>query len=168
MELRRVAVLGSPGSGKSTVARALGARLGLPVTHLDRLYWNAGWVECTDDEFRRRHRAVVEQDEWVIDGNYTQVGKEERLERADLVVALEIPRWRCMWRVARRSIVLHGRSRPDMPEGCPERFSFSFLAWVWNWHRRHPHLAEELMRLAPGKRVVSLHTQREIETFLAG
>jgi adenylate kinase family enzyme len=166
MTARRIAVLGSPGSVKSTFARQLGERTGLPVVHLDRLYWNPGWVESSWQVFRERHAAVIREDSWVIDGNYSSGDRQARLERADLVVVLEASRLACLWRVGRRSVVLHGKTRPDMPDDCPERFSLSFLAWIWNWHRRHPRLVDEIRKAFPEKAVIPLRSRSEIDAFL--
>src|SRR3954453_4555172 len=91
-QVHRIAVVGPPGSGKSTVAVRLGDALGLPVVHLDRLYWSADWTEAPADVFRERHTQAIDADRWVIDGLYssaTDLGS--RLRRADLIVATEAP-----------------------------------------------------------------------------
>ncbi|MEP2829982.1 AAA family ATPase [Parvibaculum sp.] len=69
--MQRILLIGSPGSGKSTLARALGRRFGLPVTHLDRLWWQPGWVELGAGKFRPLVEEAVAKDKWVIDGNYS-------------------------------------------------------------------------------------------------
>jgi len=91
-EMRRVAVLGRAGAGKTTVARRLGEALGAPVIHLDALFWNADWTPVSSESFAERQRAVTSQDAWVLDGNYTSApGFEERLSRADAIVIVEAP-----------------------------------------------------------------------------
>ena len=75
---RRILVIGPSGAGKSTLARRLGAITGLPVIHLDRVYWNAGWVPTPDEEFRSRLAALLREPEWIIDGAYVTT-QEERL-----------------------------------------------------------------------------------------
>ena len=68
---RRILVLGPSGAGKSTLARRIGARLDLPVVHLDTFHWNPGWIESEVGRFRQRLAAAVAGDAWVMDGNYT-------------------------------------------------------------------------------------------------
>src|SRR4051812_22129729 len=68
--MRRVLVIGSGGAGKSTFARSLAERLGLPLIHLDALYWRPGWVETPKEEWAREVRRLLSADRWVMDGNY--------------------------------------------------------------------------------------------------
>ncbi|MFL6108818.1 MAG: AAA family ATPase [Marmoricola sp.] len=98
---RRVLVSGSSGVGKSTLARALGVRLGLPYTELDGLYHGPGWVPRP--EFVADVRALVAGEEWVTEWQYTEV-RPLLLDRCDLVVHLDVPRRTAMWRVTRRTL----------------------------------------------------------------
>jgi adenylate kinase family enzyme len=131
--VQRVLIIGPCGAGKSTLATALGARLGLPVHHMDQLNWRAGWVESSKDDIRARLALIIAQDRWLIDGNYGGT-LAPRLDRADTVIYLDFPIRLCVARLLRRIWTYRGRSRPDMTEGCPERFDLMFLIYVLRWN----------------------------------
>lgn len=125
----RVLVIGSPGAGKSTLARELAGRTGLPLVHLDAEHWSAGWIEMEREAWAMRVTAIVAQPRWIIDGNYGGT-LPQRVARADTVVWLDYPTTLCLWRVIRRWGEWRGRSRPDMTPGCPERLDPEFLLYV--------------------------------------
>jgi adenylate kinase family enzyme len=131
--MQRVLIIGPCGAGKSTLAFDLGKRLGLPVFHMDKLNWKPGWVEGGKDEIRRQLKTIVATDRWLIDGNYGGT-LGERLERADTVVYLDFPISLCVARLLRRIWTYRGRTRPDMTEGCPERFDLGFLIYLLRWN----------------------------------
>jgi len=165
--LERVLVIGSGGSGKSTVAAELADVLGLPLIHLDALYWSAGWVPTPPDEWRRRVEELIAQPRWVMDGNYGGT-LDLRLGRSDMVVFLDLPRVVCLWRVLKRQLRFRGRSRPDMPPGCPERLSWEFITWIWTYPiRRRGAILAKLNALRGSARVVVLSSAREARDFLA-
>ena len=91
---RRVVVDGMTGAGKSTFARALAAKTGLALIHLDLLYWKPGWSRPTAEEWKEKQRAALAGDAWIADGNYPET-LPFRLERADTIVVLDTPWWRC-------------------------------------------------------------------------
>src|SRR5215208_1590330 len=98
---RRVLVIGSGGAGKSTLAARIAERSGLPLVHLDALYWRAGWVEAPKDEWARIVERLIAEPAWVMDGNYSGT-LERRVAVADLVVFLDLPRLVCLTRIVRR------------------------------------------------------------------
>lgn len=125
------------GAGKSTFSRALSARTGLPVIHLDVHYWKPGWVKPSECEWRDKQRALLAGAAWIADGNDPDT-LDSRLERAEAVVLLETPWWIC----ARRAF-LRGLRKPvgEMPEGCEDsairrlRDEWRLIWVVWR-HRR--------------------------------
>src|SRR3954454_9258425 len=118
--MRRVLVIGCGGAGKSTFARELGARLGLPVVHLDRLYWKPGWVPTPADEWEMVVREALAGERWVMDGNYGGT-LAIRIQVADTAILLDVPRRPCVRRVVWRSLRNYGRSRDDLGPGCREK-----------------------------------------------
>jgi adenylate kinase family enzyme len=113
---RRVLVTGMAGSGKSTFSRALSAKTGLPVIHLDLHYWKPGWVKPSDDEWREKQRTLLAGDAWIADGNYHET-LDLRLERTQTVVFLDTPWWICAGRA-----FVRGLRKPvgEMPAGCDD------------------------------------------------
>ena len=140
----RLLVIGSPGSGKSTFARALAAATGLPPIHLDQLYWLPGWVEPDREHWQTSVTALLAAPRWIIDGNYSS-SLLPRIAAAEIVVVLDLPTWLCLWRVVRRVVHLRGEVRPDMATGCPERHNLAFLWYVARFRRtKHPRIAAAL------------------------
>ena len=105
----------------------------MPVFHMDQLNWKPGWVEGGKDEIRKKLVDIVTADRWLIDGTYGGT-LAERLERADTVVYLDFPITLCVARLLRRIWTYRGRTRPNMTEGCPERFDFEFLLYLLRWN----------------------------------
>ncbi|MCY1426835.1 topology modulation protein [compost metagenome] len=168
--MQRIVILGNAGSGKSTLARALGRCLGLPVVHLDTLFWEPGWVEPDADEFRERVRDAVATDAWVCEGNYARRTFDLRLPRADLVIWLDTPRLTCLLRVIIRSVM--NRPRPDLAAGCREKLDrefLTFLKFVWHFDRGYrPGIEAVRVAMGPQVPVVHLRGTRQVAAFVDG
>ena len=126
---RRILIAGCGGSGKSTLAIRLGERTGLPVVHLDRLWWLPGWVERSREGFDALLERELAKPAWIIEGNYARTFPR-RLRYADFCVFLDLDAETCLESAKRRVTQYAGRTRPDMTEGCPERMDGEFKLWI--------------------------------------
>ena len=106
--MKRVLVIGSGGSGKSTFARRLGKLLDIEVKHLDSFYWRAGWTKPADEEWVRTVANLVSGDSWIIDGNFGGT-LELRVRHCDTIVFLDMSRLLCLWRVVKRRLFYSNR-----------------------------------------------------------
>ncbi len=163
--MHRVLIIGPCGAGKSTLAFELGERLRLPVFHMDKLNWRPGWVEGGKDEIRRQLKSIVGTDRWLIDGNYGGT-LAERLARADTVVYLDFAISLCVARLLRRIWTYRGRTRPDMTEGCPERFDLGFLIYLIQWNSG-PRLRTEAKLKGHEGKVIRLKSPAELQRWMA-
>ena len=163
----RILIVGPSGAGKSTLAVEVAARLGLPLIHLDRYYWQPGWVATPEPEWRVIVSELVARPAWVMDGNFGE-SFDLRLPRADLIVFLDLPRRITIARVLRRIIGGLGKNRPDMAPGCPEKLDLEFLGWVWRFPRdERPRIGQAIGDTGTRERVTTLTTTREIRDWLS-
>lgn len=164
--MQRVLVVGPCGAGKSTLALQLGRITGLPVFHMDRLHWSAGWVEGTRDELVAKLTPILAQPQWIIDGNYGGT-MPLRLQHADTAIALDYPRRIYLRRVMQRMLLARWTHRPDMADGCHERFAPEFLRYVWRFHAdARPRMLDHLDARPHHVTLVTLHHPRDTRRYL--
>lgn len=165
--MQRILIIGRPAAGKSTLAAELGHRLDLPVYHLDRYYWQPGWIESDLNTWRRWVTELVAEDSWIMDGNFFST-QDIRFPRADTIINLDFSASVCLWRAIRRIVRYYGRTRPDLAVGCPERFDWSFLKWVLRFRRdNHPVNLRSIDRFFRGDTVITLRTPKDTRRYLA-
>ena len=163
--MERVMIIGCGGAGKSTLARKLGEKTGLPVVHLDKLFWTPGWVSLSREEFDKVHREAIAQEKWILDGNFDRT-IPERIQRCDTIVYLDFSRFACLMGVAKRILTTYGEVRPDMGDGCPERFDWEFLQWVWNFNKNKREKNYRLIEQCNDKEIHILKNRRQVKQFL--
>lgn len=139
MRPRRVHVIGTSGSGKTTVAGAIADKLGIRHIELDVIHWQPGWSELPDDEFNQRVKEATEEGDWTIDGNYSAV-RHLIWERVDTIVWLDMPFipvfLRVLWRTLRRLV-----TREELWNTNTENIGsligkYSMPLWVIQTHKR--------------------------------
>ncbi len=163
---KRIMIIGQPGSGKSTLARLLGEKLGLPVVYIDQIHWCSGWVERSSHEKTSLVSEVHARDSWIFEGGHSATWPE-RLNRADVLIWLDFPLSVRAWRIFWRTLNYYGKSRPDLPAGCPERFNWEFSLWIWKTRRSNRQNALRLYESVPiGKSKLCLRSQSEVQALL--
>ena len=165
----KIAILGYSGSGKSTLASFLGKHHGLPVLHLDSIHFLPKWKIRDKDERASLYRQFLAQhpDGWVIDGNYTALDYEKRLEEADVILLLLFPRLLFLWRCYKRYQTHRNRVRESMAAGCEEKLDAEFIRWIL-WESRTAKRRARyrtIMKRYPEK-VTVLKSQRQIDRYM--
>jgi adenylate kinase family enzyme len=156
--MARIVILGCAGSGKTTLARQLGERLGTRVICLDEI-WQPHWDERNVVEFRILMQEAHAGNDWISDGNFAQATFDIRLPRATLIVWLEPPRVLCAWRAISRVF----------RRGEAHRLNrlFTVLRFIWRFDRvNRPRIEAARVAHGPGVPVLRLATRRDVAAFL--
>ena len=166
---RRVLVMGSNGSGKTTFARRLGTALSVDVLHLASLLFRHGWQHAPRDEFVRAQEPLVRREGWIIDGNCLSTF-EVRGPFAEAIIVFDLPATLCVPRTVRRTLASRMRPRPDLPDGCPERLNWSYIRFLWRvctFRRRvMPRLERCLGATPPGTLIIRIRSSRAAADLL--
>jgi adenylate kinase family enzyme len=156
-------LIGPGNAGKSTLAVELGNILGLPVYHLDRIFWLPNWVAKDRELFINEQKQIVAKENWIIEGDFKN-SYDIRAERADTIIFLNIPRRLLIPRFFKRVYKYRGRTRPDITEGNIEKVNLEYLKWLYNYDRNIPK--ELISKYRDSKTVYILDKPKEIEKFL--
>lgn len=162
---RRILVIGSPGSGKSTFSRKLSDITGVHLIHLDKEFWNHGWVETPRDEWVKKQERMMSGAEWIIDGNYGGT-LDLRIEKADTIICFQLSRTVCLLRYFKRVLTNMNKIRPDMPEGCPEHFDFKFMKYIWHFPETSGGKNLKRLQANRGKKVIVFKNKSDVNKFI--
>ena len=164
--MKRVMIIGCGGSGKSTLAKALGEKTGLPVVHLDSIFWSPGnWEHLEREEFDTLAQREMEKPEWIIDGNYNRT-LEMRLKKCDTVIYLDFNRFTCLLGWIKRVIRNWGTARSDMAQGCAEWFDPEFAKWIWKFNCKYRKKYHEMLSGETQKQICIFKNRRQVKRFL--
>lgn len=160
--MKKIMVIGCPGSGKSTFSRALYQKTGIPLFHLDMMYWNPDRTTVEKAVFRERLADVIQKDEWIIDGNYGST-IELRLQACDTVIFLDYSPDVCLDGIMKR----RGKVRSDMPWTEKEdEEDEQFIEFVKSFASQSRPMIVELLDRYPQKEVFIFKDREEADRFL--
>lgn len=131
MAINKIVVVGVSASGKSTFARKLAKKTGLPLTHMDKIMWQPGWDYVGDEVTAVEINKISQADKWIIEGYISEAARSDLFNMVDVILYLDYPSWLCVWRYLKRVWLHRKKARSELP-GSPDKFSFKFMKLVWN------------------------------------
>ena len=158
--MKKIMVIGCPGSGKSTFSRALHHITGIPLFYLDMLNWNADRTTVDKEVFRERLSDTIKKNEWIIDGNYGST-IELRMKECDTVIFLDYPLEVCLSGIEERK----GKPRPDMPWVENEEDT-EFIEFIKKYNAESRPGVMELLNKYSHKEIYIFKDRNEAEEFL--
>lgn len=158
--MNRIAVIGCPGSGKSVFSVKLKEKTGLPLYHLDNIWWKPDRTHITRDEFDAALAGILERDEWIIDGSYSRTF-EPRIAACDTVILLDYDTDVCMQGIIGRV----GQTRLDIP-WTEQTLDPELVELVRTYKERNNPVLHELFRRYPDKDIRIFHTREEADRWL--
>lgn len=164
--MNRVLVIGCPGAGKTTFSKAVAKKLHLPLIYLDQHYWKKGWQETPENEWLKKVEDLSAKEKWVMDGNYGSSLKI-RLEAADSVIFLDRSKWVCLWRAFKQVVFNFGKTREELPAGCPEHFDPEFFWFIYHFPKNHRPRILNLLSDFHGGKIHLIRSNKESKQFLS-
>lgn len=158
--MKKIMIIGNSGSGKSTLARKLSEKTGLPLYHIDMMYWTDKGVPVTRQWFLEKHNDVVGQEKWIIDGNFAGT-MEIRMAACDTIIFLDYPTDVCLDGVRRRI----GTKRPDIP-WIETREDPVFMEYVSTYNEKVRPNVIEMIKKYQDKELIVLHSREEANLFI--
>lgn len=164
----KIAIIGYSGSGKSTLAAKLGNIYNCPVLYLDRVHFKENWVERDDETAKLIVKEFMDNnDSWVIDGNYTNLLREQRLIEADMIIFMCFSRMTCLIQAINRYKTYKGKTRESMADNCSEKMDFEFIKWILFGGRskeKKKQYAETIYKYS--QKIAILRNKKETAAFL--
>ena len=162
-EMKRVIIIGCSGSGKSYFAKKLRNKTGLPLYHLDNIWWRSDGTNIERSEFDSILGELLGRDEWIIDGNYQRT-MVQRMDACDTVFFFDLPTEVCLEGIRERK----GKERSDMAwKNAPEKDDAEFVEFIKNYNVEHRPYALELLGKYKDKNIVIFKSREEAESFLS-
>ncbi len=158
----RILILGCPGSGKSTMARFLQQRTGLPLIHLDNIWWKADRTHITREEFDCRLQTILRGETWILDGDYSRT-YEMRLAACDTVLFLDYREEDCLNGIAERL----GTVRPDIP-WTEKQLDPELMELVLRYRKEQRPRLYRLIEQLSGKQVLIFRTREQAQAWISG
>lgn len=166
--VKRILVIGCSGGGKTTLSVKLADQLNTEYQSIDRdIQWLPGWKEREKQAQRAMITELVNRDRWVMDGSGASTF-DIRLPRTDLILWVRVPRYIALKGLASRVLRNYGSVRPEMAQGCPEKFpDREFLSYIWNFEKKHaPLFVKNIEEYGSNIPVAILESHSKIDSML--
>jgi adenylate kinase family enzyme len=150
----KITIFGTPGSGKTTLAKQLEIELNIPLYHLDKILWEKGWKLRDKEDFLKDQFDILKLDHWIIEGTAIS-SLAYRFQKSDVVIFLFPSRLVCIYRVFKR-LLTQKVTPADKVEGNKERITWEFIKYLWNFERKAKQRIQELAELYPSVKVIKL------------
>lgn len=164
LDLTRVAIIGGPGSGKSTLGIQLSQLLGRQVVHLDAHIWQPNWTLPSKQAVADIHQSLILSDSWIIEGTWRSL-IADRAERATCIIWLDYSTWVCLSSVLGRSIRGKGKHRVDMAEGCTEKIDLSFYRYTASYRKKNHRDMQALLDIYSDK-LITFNCRSQCQQWL--
>lgn len=158
----RIIIFGRPGGGKSSFALQLHQATDIPLHHLDAHFYESNWIERDYEEFLEIQQKIVDQDQWIIDGN---MGKslDMRYRRATHFLHFNYPLWMCYYRIIKRRLWDKNPNIKDRAPECDEIIQWKFLKYIWGFNRRVASQLSILPMMYPNVKFIKIQSDRDLE-----
>ena len=163
--MKRIVVIGCPGSGKTTLSKLLAEKTGLPLIHLDKILWTGDWKCISSEDFDKILRDKMNAPCWIIDGNYNRT-IPMRLNYCDTVIYLDYPTYVSFFGALKRAISNYGKVRDDIGGNCREKFDPTFFWFILTFNLKNRHRYHKLLDDIKEKDIIILKSRKEADEFL--
>ena len=164
----KIAIVGYSGSGKSTLARKLAEIYQIDILHFDTIQFLPNWTIRSEEEKKKITENFLDtHDSWVIDGNYSKLFYERRMAEADVIILLLFNRFSCFHRAYRRYVQYKNKTRPDLAEGCTEKFDLEFAKWIlWTGRTNRARERYKSLIFQYEKKAIVIKNQKELDKYI--
>ncbi len=166
--MKKIILIGCPGSGKTTFGKALSEKTGLPIVHLDKISHIDNWEIIEKSEFDKRLQGELQKEEWIIDGNYNRTIKH-RLRYCDTVFYFDLPTAVCLYSAAKRTIENYGKTRDDVSGRCIEKFDkekVGFFKSIITFNRQHRKKYIAMLKECKNIDAIIFKSRKEVNEYL--
>ena len=163
----KISIIGYSASGKSTFSKRLAKHYGIPVLHIDTIYFSPGMVVNDKKKTEEKIREFMTQKDWIIDGTYRYLATE-RYEVADQLFIFDFNRFKCLYGVLKRYFKYRKKQRDTMADGNPERLDPSFIKWIlWDGRKKDSKQLMKSLRQTHQHKTIRFTNRRQVDKYLA-
>ncbi|MDO4594556.1 MAG: deoxynucleoside kinase [Tissierellia bacterium] len=165
--MKKISIIGAGGSGKTTLAKQLGEKLGIKVYHLNKIWWKDEYKHINKEEFYNIQKEIIDNEEsFIFDGNYKNT-MDLRFEASDTIIFLDFPTTSNMSRVVKKNLTEKNKDNKDPSLDHTDKLNVKYIRWLANYNKEErPLILEKLNKLKLDKRVIIINTESKRDLFL--